>query len=164
MESMRGRILQLNVSNGGMPKYPVLQGNITARGLDGDVQRNTKVHGGPDQALLLLTHESVTELKAAGWPVYAGALGENLTVTGLDRLSLRAGQRLRAGQALLEITKLRQPCRHLDVYGPGIQAAVYLENAKPGTGPWGLAGFYCRVLQPGAVFPGDIIEVIDHAV
>ncbi len=161
---MNGRILQLNISNGGMPKQAILQGEITAQGLAGDVQRNRKYHGGPDQALLLLTQESIDEIKALGFPVFPGALGENLTVTNLDRRQLRAGQRLRAGQALIEITKLRQPCRHLNVYGPGIQAAVYEKHAAPGTGAWGLAGFYCRVLQLGQVLPGDTIEIVDHAV
>jgi MOSC domain-containing protein YiiM len=161
---MCGRILQLNISNGGMPKYPILQGEVTVQGLAGDVQRNRKYHGGPDQALLLITQDSIEEIKAMGFPVYAGALGENLTVSNFDRRQLRVGQRLRAGQAIIEITKLRQPCRHLDVYGPGMQPLVYEKNAVPGEGPWGLAGFYCRVLQAGAVFPGDIIEIIDHAV
>jgi len=161
---MRGRILQLNISPGGMPKHAIAEGEITAQGLLGDVQRNRKYHGGPHQALLLITQESLDEINALGFAVYPGALGENLTVTGLPRRELRAGQRLRAGQALIEITKLRQPCRHLDVYGPGIQAKVYSKRGAPGEGPWGLAGFYCRVLQPGPVFPGDIIEVIDHAV
>ncbi|MBY0507377.1 MAG: MOSC domain-containing protein [Bryobacteraceae bacterium] len=161
---MRGRILQLNISPGGMPKHAVLESEITPRGLVGDVQRNLKYHGGPDQALLLITQGALDEICALGWTVYPGALGENLTVTGLDRRQLRIGQRLRAGLALIEITKLRQPCRHLDVYGPGIQAAVYAKKALPGEGPWGLAGFYCRVLQAGAVFPGDVIEVLDQAV
>ena len=161
---MRGRILQLNISPGGMPKHAILQAEITVQGLLGDIQRNRKYHGGPDQALLLITQESLEEIKGKGFPVYPGALGENLTVSGLDRRQLRAGQRLRAGQAIIEITKLRQPCRHLDVYGTGIQATVYDKQAAPGTGPWGLAGFYCRVSQPGPIFPGDIIEVIDHAV
>ena len=161
---MRGRILQLNISPGGMPKHAILQAEITVQGILGDIQRNRKYHGGPDQALLLITQESLEEIKGKGFPVYAGALGENLTVSGLDRRQLRCGQRLRAGQAIIEITKLRQPCRHLDVYGTGIQAAVYDKKALPGTGPWGLAGFYCRVSQPGPIFPGDIIEVLDHAV
>ena len=161
---MRGRILQLNISPGGMPKHAILQAEITVQGILGDIQRNRKYHGGPDQALLLITQESLEEIKGLGFAVYPGALGENLTVSGLDRRQLRSGQRLRAGQAIIEITKLRQPCRHLDVYGLGIQPAVYDKRAAPGTGPWGLAGFYCRVLQPGPIFPGDIIEVIDHAV
>lgn len=161
---MRGRILQLSISPGGMPKHAILQAEITVQGLLGDIQRNRKYHGGPDQALLLITQESLEEIKGLGFAVYPGALGENLTVSGLDRRQLRAGQRLRAGQAIIEITKLRQPCRHLDVYGPGIQAAVFDKQADPGTGPWGLAGFYCRVSQPGPIYPGDIIEVLDHAV
>ncbi len=164
MRGVRGVICQLNISKGGMPKTPILQGEATAAGLAGDVQRNRRYHGGPEKALLLVTQGSLDELVALGYPVYPGAMGENLTVTGLDRRELRSGQRFRAGDAVIELTTLRQPCRHLDVYGPGIQRAVYQKNGSPGTGPWAMAGFYCRVSHPGFISTGDIIELIDHAV
>ena len=57
--------------------------------------------------------EAIEELKALGYPLYPGALGENLTTEGLDRTSIRVGQHYRAGDAILEITKLRQPAHDL---------------------------------------------------
>ena len=100
------------------------------------------------------------DLKARGYPVFYGALGENLTTRGLDRRHLRIGDQLRAGGALLEITKVRGPCASLDIYGESLKQEIYDEQVKAGdpTSPrWGMSGFYARVLQPGAVRPDDII-------
>jgi MOSC domain-containing protein YiiM len=77
------------------------------------------------QAVLLIAAETIDELKARGYPVFYGALGENLTTRGLDRRQLRIGQQLRAGGAVLEITKVRGPCAALDVYGPAIKQEIY---------------------------------------
>ena len=118
---MTGTVLQVNVSRGGIPKQPVPSGDLTATGIEGDAWRYP-FHGGPRQALLLITIEGIEELVAQGFPLYAGALGENLTTRGLDRRALRFGQRLRVGDATIQLTKMRQPCATLNVYGPGIQA------------------------------------------
>ena len=72
--------------------------------------------------MLLITAEAIDELIARGYPLYYGALGENLTTRGLDRRQLRAGQRFRVGSALIELTKVRVPARTLDVYGAGHQS------------------------------------------
>ena len=48
-------------------------------------------------------------------------MGENLTVRGLDHKMMRIGQVYQAGSAILEITKMRQPCNQLHVYGPAIR-------------------------------------------
>ena len=41
---------------------------MTPLGIAGDVQKNRKYHGGPNQALLLVTAEGLDELKARmGW-------------------------------------------------------------------------------------------------
>ena len=50
---MSGQILQISISAGGVPKHPVLQGQVEPLGIAGDVQRNLKYHGGPRQALPL---------------------------------------------------------------------------------------------------------------
>jgi MOSC domain-containing protein YiiM len=104
----------------------------------------------------------VDELIARGYPVYYGALGENLTTRGLDRRQLRIGQQLRAGGALIEITKVRGPCSTLDIYGPTIQQEIYDRKVKAGdhaSPRWGMSGFYVRVIQPGPVRINDIISV-----
>lgn len=104
-------VLQINVSLGGIPKRPIPAGVVTSLGIAGDAHANPQVHGGPRQAILIITSEGIDELKAQGFPLYHGALGENLTTRGLDRRSLRIGQRYRIGEVLVEITKVRSPVR-----------------------------------------------------
>src|SRR3954451_13662521 len=113
--SSAGAIVQISTSRGGIPKIAVPEAFLTLTGLEGDVCAHPKFHGGPNQAILIVTSEALDEMKAAGFMVYPGSLGENLTVTGLDRREIRIGQRFSAGEAILEITKLRVPCATLNV-------------------------------------------------
>ena len=164
---MPGCIVQINVSPGGIPKRPIAEAEVTPAGIRGDSWAHPQIHGGPTQALLLITSEGIQELIAQGYPLHAGALGENLTVAGLDRREMRVGQRYRAGEVLLEITKVRAPCSQLDVYGPAIKQAVYDAQVNAGdfSSPrWGLSGFYARVLRAGVVRPRDTIELVDQVV
>jgi len=157
-----GSIVQINVSLGGIPKRPILSGMITPLGLAGDAHAHPQIHGGPEKAVLLIAAEVIDELKSRGYPLFYGALGENLTTRGLDYRQLRIGQQLRAGAALLEIAKVRGPCAALDIYGPSIKQEIYDAQAKAGdtSSPrWGMSGFYARVLQGGAVHPDDIISI-----
>src|SRR3954453_4989517 len=105
---MTGVLRQINRSNGGMPKRstggPVM---LYGLGVEGDRQGNPKYHGGPDKAVLMVAAEFIDDLIARGYPVYYGALGENLTVSGLDPGAWRAGQQYRIGDdALIELTTL----------------------------------------------------------
>jgi MOSC domain-containing protein YiiM len=164
---MTGSIVQINISPGGIPKWPIAEADVTPEGIRGDSWAHPQFHGGPRQAVLLITSEGIDELIAQGYPLYAGALGENLTLAGLDRRQMRIGQRYRAGEVLLELTKIRTPCDTLDVYGPSIKQAVYDAQVKAGdvSSPrWGLSGFYARVLRPGVVRQRDIIQLVDQVV
>lgn len=159
---MQGRVIQVNVSPGGVPKRPLLEGRLSVDGFEGDSWRHPKFHGGPMQAVLLVSMEILDTLKAMGFRVFAGALGENLTIEGLRFEDLRLGDRLRAGDARIEITKVRTPCDTLSVYGEGIQREIYDARVKQGdflSPRWGWSGFYAKVLQPGIVRPNDIISV-----
>jgi MOSC domain-containing protein YiiM len=158
-----GIIVQINVSLGGIPKRPIASGMLTPMGLAGDACAHPQIHGGPVQAVLLIASETIDELKARGYPVFYGALGENLTTRGLDYRQLRIGHQLRAGAAVLEITKVRGPCGALDVYGPAIKQEIYDSQMTAGdpTSPhWGMSGFYARVIQPGTVHPNDPVLVL----
>jgi MOSC domain-containing protein YiiM len=161
-------VVQINVSNGGVPKHPITEGRVTSIGIVGDRQAHPQIHGGPRQALLIITSEGLDELKAAGFPVYPGALGENVTTLGLDRRKMRLGQRYRLGEVIVEITKMRQPCDQLNPYGEGaIQSAVFDKSIKDGNTEsprWGLAGFYVSVIQPGTLRPGDPITLLEESV
>jgi MOSC domain-containing protein YiiM len=159
---MSGTVLQINVSRGGIPKREIPVGELTPAGITGDAWRY-RFHGGPKQAVLLITLEGLEELMAQGFALSPGALGENLTTKGLDRRALRLGHRLRVGDATIELTKIRQPCATLDAYGPGIQAAMYDARAAkgdPASPRWGLSGFYASVVEPGLVRPGDAVELL----
>ena len=159
-------VLQINVSRGGVPKLPVAKGIVTAKGLDGDGYAHPAIHGGPQQAILIITTEGIEELKASGYSLFPGALGENITSQGLDRHQVRAGQRYRVGEVILEVTKIRRPCETLHVYGTGIQKSVYDADVKAGdagSARWGLSGFYCSVVHPGTIRPGDPITLLDQS-
>ena len=155
---MPGTIVQVSISRGGIPKLPIPEGIVGDLGIDGDGHAHPNVHGGPDKALLIITIEGIEELVARGYPLYPGALGENLTTRGLDRRQFRIGQQIRAGSAVLEITRPRIPCATLDVYGAALKKEIHPDGE---TSPaWGLSGFYTRVLQPGRVRANDIISVV----
>jgi MOSC domain-containing protein YiiM len=164
---MTGTVVQINVSPGGIPKRAIAEAEVTPEGIRGDSWAHPQIHGGPKQAVLLITREGIDELIAQGYPLFAGALGENVTTTGLDRRQMRAGQRYRVGEVLLELTKVRSPCTTLDVYGPSIKEAVYDAQVRAGDASsphWGLSGFYARVVQPGTIRPKDIIRLVDQVV
>lgn len=158
---------QVSISQGGVPKFAIPSGEVGTLGIAGDVQRNRKYHGGPRQALLWITAEGYEELAAQGFPVFSGALGENLTTRGVDRRLVRVGQRWRIGEEVeIEVTKMRSPCATLDPYGPGIQKAVFDSAVREGdaTSPrWGLAGFYAAVVRTGKVQPGDAVVLVSDA-
>lgn len=160
---MTGTVIQVNVSRGGVPKRAIPSGELTAAGITGDSWRYP-FHGGARKAILLITIEGIDELVSQGFPLFAGALGENLTTRGLDRRALRVGQRLTVGDAVIELTTIRTPCATLNGYGTGVQAAMYdaqVQKRDPESPLWGLSGFYASVVQPGVVRPGDPIVLPD---
>jgi MOSC domain-containing protein YiiM len=164
---LSGTVLQVSVSRGGVPKRAIAETEIGPLGLVGDSHAHPQIHGGPLQAVLLISSEAIAELTALGYPIYPGALGENITTVGIDRSQWRTGQRWRVGQSIVELTKVRGPCETLSVYGEGIQKAVYDSQVKAGDASsprWALSGFYASVVQPGMVRPGDPISLLDEAV
>ena len=160
---LQGTIVQVNVSFGGLPKRAIPEGLIAPLGLQGDRQAHTAIHGGLDKAILIIAAEVVDELVGRGYPVFYGALGENLTTRGIPIRDLRIGDQIRAGAALLEITDRRGPCSALYVYGESLKAEIYDTQVKArdvSSPRWGMSGFYTRVLQGGIVRPGDPIELV----
>jgi MOSC domain-containing protein YiiM len=156
-----GAVVQVSVSRGGIPKLAIPLAELTERGVAGDAWRYP-FHGGRRKAILLVTIEGIDELISQGFPLFPGALGENLTTRGLGRRELRLGQRFRVGEAEIELTQIRTPCATLDVYGSGLQAASYdarVQAGDPGSPRWGLGGFYATVVQPGTVCAGDTIAL-----
>jgi MOSC domain-containing protein YiiM len=106
----------------------------------------------------LLGAELHEELAALGFEVRPGDLGENVTTCGLDLLSLPPGTRLRLGDtAVVEIAGLRNPCRQLDRFRPGLMEAVLARDDHGKIVR--KAGVMATVAAGGAVEPGDPIVV-----
>ena len=108
---MTGRIVQINVSPGGVPKRPVPRARVMRSGIEGDAHRDAERHGGPDRALCLFSLEQIEALQAEGHPVEPGTLGENLTVAGLDWPRVQPEDFFRLGdEVLVQITRFTSPC------------------------------------------------------
>jgi MOSC domain-containing protein YiiM len=160
---MQGSIVQVNISPGGLPKRAIPEGWITPLGIEGDLHAHPNIHGGPLKAILLIASEAVDTLIERGYPLFYGAMGENLTTRGIDIRQLRMGDQIRAGGALLEITQPRGPCSALDIYGESLKLEVYDQKVKQrdhSSPRWGMSGFYASVVTPGPVRVGDAVSLV----
>ena len=143
-----GWVVSINISPGGIPKRPVEEGFVTLDGLAGDGRAHAK-HIKPVRAISLLDEELIEAIRAEGYAVGPGEMGENLTTTGLDLLSLAVGTRLRfAGGVEIDLTEPRVPCFVLDAIHPDLKHAVR-----------GRFGWMARVVTPGVLRAGDSIDV-----
>ena len=141
---------------------------VEGRGVEGDahfgesVQHRSRVRADPSQPNLRQAHlihvELFEELRAKGFEIAPGDLGENITTQGLNLLDLPTGAVLRIGEtARVQITGLRNPCRQIDAFREGLMAAV-LERAPDGR-LLRKAGVMGVILADGVVSPGDAISV-----
>lgn len=142
---------------------------IEGLGVEGDahagvtVKHRSRVAQDPTQPNLRQVHligeELLEELRAGGFNVFPGAMGENVTTRGIPLLDLPQGTHLRlGGTAVVEITGLRNPCRQLNTYQPRLMDAV-LDRDEHG----GLilrAGIMGIVRASGEISPGDRIEAV----
>ena len=126
------------------------------------VKHRSRVRKDPTQPNLRQVHlihaELFEELRAKGFVVAPGELGENVTTSGLDLLALPAGTRLHLGaSAIVEITGLRNPCIQLDQFQKGLMAATLERDAEGNLVR--KAGIMGIVLSEGDIGPGDTIRV-----
>jgi MOSC domain-containing protein YiiM len=141
---------------------------LAGLGVEGDahngrrVQHRSRVARDPTQPNLRqvhLIHEELhSELRAAGFDVGPGVMGENVTTRGIDLLGLPTGARLRLGlEAVVEVTGLRNPCVQLDGHASGLMAAVLDRDA--GGQLVRKAGVMGVVVAGGVVRAGDPVAV-----
>ena len=102
-------------------------------------------HANPPRREVLLV--SKRHLDALG--VEPGAIRENVTVEGTDVQSWRVGQRVKVGDALLEITMVCEPCHRMDELRAGLRAL--LDDKR---------GMLAHVVEGGKVALGDSIELL----
>ena len=155
---MAGKIVQISVSGGGVPKTAVRTACVTALGLDGDAHRDRKRHGGPERAVCLYSMEAIAHLRAEGHDIVPGAIGENVTVEGLDWAAVVPECYLLLGATvLLQITRYTSPCANIDrSFKEGYVTRVSQKH-HPG---W--SRVYARVLTEGSINNGDLVRLLDE--
>ena len=104
-------------------------------------------HANPPRREVLLA--SKKHLDAVG--VTPGAIRENITVDGVDVHEWPVGQRVRVGEALLEITMVCDPCQRMDQLRPGLRAEID-----------GRRGMLAHVVEGGAIAVGDGVTVTER--
>lgn len=145
---------------------------VEGQGVAGDahsgvtVQHRSRVARDPTQPNLRQVHlihqELLDEVEADGFTVPAGALGENITTRGVDLLGLSAGTVLRLGAtAVVHVTGLRNPCRQIDEYQPGLLARTVSRDDSGAI--IRRAGVMSIVQRGGLIRPGDPITVAPPA-
>jgi MOSC domain-containing protein YiiM len=155
---MDGYIFQLNYSDGGVPKRPVREAQLTPTGLTCDRQEHLKIHGGPDRALCLYALEHITRLQDEGHPIFPGSVGENVTVVGLDWSALQIGSRLALGdEVIVEISSYAGPC--WTIAGSFIAGEFKRISQKKHPGE---SRLYARVLQVGRLEVGQTVRVLNN--
>jgi MOSC domain-containing protein YiiM len=121
-------------------------------GLAGDSVHDTRVHGGPDQALLMYAAAHYPRWEQElGRRMGPGDFGENLTVEGLDENTVCIGDVYQVGPVRFQVSHPRQPCATLARRHqiPDMVAMVW-QNGR--------SGWYLRVLIEGAVEAGQPVE------
>lgn len=142
-------IVSINISRGGIPKWPVDAARVTSTGLAGDGHNHAK-HYRPEQAVSLQDIEKLAELRHEGYTLHCGSTGENISVGHLSVNDLPLGTVLNfSGGVQLEITKVRHPCYVLDAIHPQLKEVII-----------GRCGMYAKVLKEGILQAGEIIHVI----
>ena len=126
------------------------------------VKHRSRVARDPNQPNLRQVHlihaELMDELRAAGFAVSVGQIGENVTTQGIDLLGLPTGTRLYLGDtAAVEVTGLRNPCSQLDDFQPGLMEATLGRDEQGRL--IRKAGVMGIVLAGGTVRPGAPIRV-----
>lgn len=165
------KVLSVNVS---LPKVVTVDGQRVATGifkqrvsgpvkvlghnLEGDLQADLSVHGGPDKAVYVYSWKNIeywrTKLKRHD--LGAGTFGENLTVDELLDDEIAIGDKLEIGTARFLVTQPRLPCFKLGI-------ALGLPDFPKVFHRRGRNGFYLRVLQEGVVAAGDEIRKIESS-
>ena len=156
---MIGRIVQISVSPGGVPKTAVAAARVTPLGLEGDAHRDMHHHGGPERAVCLYAMEAIDMLRAEGHAIVPGAIGENVTVQGLEWSAVIPGCHLRLGDSVvLQVTRFTSPCANIMPVFKGGDYWRVSEKRHPG---W--SRVYARVLATGPIRQGDPVRLLSAA-
>jgi MOSC domain-containing protein YiiM len=150
-----GRIVQLSISPGGVPKRAIPEAKVGLLGLEGDAH-DYRHHGGPERAVCLFPRELIRTLAAEGHAIAPGVIGENVTTEGLDWSLVVPGAHLQLGDhVLLRVTRYTSPCTKIAPVFAGGDYGRVSQTLHPG-----VSRVYASVLVEGVVRTGDIVRVV----
>ncbi|MFE7575811.1 MULTISPECIES: MOSC domain-containing protein [unclassified Streptomyces] len=141
---------------------------LAGLGVEGDVhagvtvKHRSRVAQDPTQPNLRQVHliheELFEEVRALGFEVAPGAIGENITTRGIDLLSLPVGTLLHLGEeAVVEVTGLRNPCMQIEDFQGGLLKQVVGRDEAGNIVR--KAGIMSVVTAGGVVRPGDPVRI-----
>ncbi len=147
-------IASVQRSDGGVPKLPVERALVSEQGMEWDWQSNRKHHGGPERALCLYSQELIDQLVLEGHPIYPGAVGENVTISGVDWREMQPGVRVLLGPVQCVITAFADPCNTIRDAFLDQRFVRISDKVNPG---W--SRVYVRVEHGAALAVGDLVLV-----
>jgi MOSC domain-containing protein YiiM len=129
-------------------------------GIVGDAHRFPKIHGGPERALCLFSVERIFELQSEGHPIFPGAVGENITISGLDWNEMKPGIRLGLGnEVIVELTTYTKPCNTILQYFVEGNFHRINQQLHPG-----YSRIYARIARKGTLRVGQPVVVLNDNV
>ena len=140
---------------------------IAGWGVEGDAHAGEKIQHRydkrkkPDAPNLRQVHlmhaELFDQVADLGMAVEPGQMGENITTRGVDLLHLPRGTQLKIGDAVIEVTGLRNPCKYLDQIAPGLMTACVSKHGDGTVFPQ--SGVMGIVVADGEIKAGDDIHI-----
>ncbi len=112
---------------------------VAGHGFEGCAHANP-----PKREVLFVSQEHLDGLE-----LQPGTIRENITVAGDDVEQWPIGQRVRAGEAVFEITMVCDPCERMEALRPGLRERLE-----------GKRGMLARVVEGGDVAVGDALSLL----
>lgn len=140
----------------GIFKKPVAEPvMVRSQNLEGDLQADLSVHGGPDKAVYVYSWKNIDYWRETlrRKDLGPGTFGENFTVDELLESEVSIGDELEIGSARFLVTQPRLPCYKLGI-------ALGLADFPKVFHRSGRNGFHLRVLQEGTIEAGDTIRKV----
>lgn len=150
MNNRTGHVLAVNIS----AQRGEIKHDVKSAYLEADWGIKEDAHSGAwHRQISLLSLSSVEKMRAMGVQVDFGAFAENLTIGEMDVALLPLGTRLKIGEAVIEVTQIGKECHN---QGCAIKKQV-------GTCVMPVEGIFGRVLSPGWVRTGDLVQVEENS-
>lgn len=123
---------------------------LSKENLQGDLQANSKLHGGLERAVLAYPeiHYSFWRQKLGLPEMTIGSLGENFVISGATEKDVCVGDVYQIGDAIIQVSQPRQPCWKLVRRWKFKELALLAQNT-------GRTGWLYRVLKEGFVERGQ---------